>query len=156
MGITFLHHLLDPQNDGARKPAPASRNRLLFSTLAAAAGLCCQFWTAPASASEGTCPGVDGRDIAALETCVVHQICIEGIYDPPRSVALDTAAMAAYRAAEMDVTERHYKLEVRFRKRADASTGQCGYQSAERFMFSIVEQTAPSVLKVSFDPDWVY
>lgn len=99
---------------------------------------------------------MDGSDAVALEDCLLTQVCIEGIYDPPRTILLVPGAMAAYRAAEMDVYGRHFKLEVRFRKRADALSGQCDYESPRRFMFSLVEPDGPNTLKVRFDPDWVY
>lgn len=128
--------------------------------------LCCQGLAAAlgvgavgigsAWASEGACPGVDGSDSAALEACLLTQVCIEGIYHPPRTVVLVPRAMQAYRAAEMDVSGRHFKLEVRFRKRANSLSGQCDYESPQRFMFSLVEAGGPDTLKVSFDPDWVY
>lgn len=110
----------------------------------------------PAAASEGLCPGVDGSDPVALEQCVLKEACIEGIYDPPRTLALSPAAITAYRAAEIDVSDRHFKLYVRFRKRADSANGQCDYEGPNSFMFSLVEPASPTTLQVSFDPKWVY
>lgn len=111
-----------------------------------------------ASASEATCTettmGSDGR--AGLTNCLLKEACIAGMHHPPRTVSLSDEGMAAYRAAGIDATTRYYKLEVRLRKRAGSTTGQCGYQSPTRFMFSLIELTEPTVLTVIFDPDWVY
>ncbi len=92
----------------------------------------------------------------ALEQCLLKEICIEGIYDPPRTLSLPSAAITAYRAAEIDVSDRHFKLYVRFRKRADSANGQCDYESPNSFMFSLVEPASPTTVQVTFDPKWVY
>ncbi|MCR9072358.1 MAG: hypothetical protein NXI18_11615 [Alphaproteobacteria bacterium] len=92
----------------------------------------------------------------SLPACIVTQLCIEGIYDPPRSIDLPAAAVQAYRQAEMDIRVKHFRLEVRFRKRAGAETGQCGYTGPNRFMYSLVEPAGPTRLAVTFDPAWTY
>lgn len=127
-----------------------------ISTLAAALGVCCQALSGPAAAAEGACPGVDGSNVAALGQCILQQLCVEGIYDPPRSIALSGPAMRAYIDQELDVSMRHFRLDVRFRKRADAETGQCGYTGPSRFMFSLVAPASPTTLAVTFDPAWTY
>jgi len=104
----------------------------------------------------GTCPGVDGHDPKALAQCVIHQLCIEGIYDPPRSVRLPAGAVAAYRAQAMDAAAAHYRLDVTFRKRAGAVVGQCSYQGPNRFMFSLIEPVSDTEIGVRFDAGWVY
>ena len=131
---------LDAQKHAGKTTRPASGFILYINALAAVTGLCCQIWAAPAMASEGQCP----------------EVCIEGIYDPPRTLALPPAAITAYRAAEIDVSDRHFKLYVRFRKRADSANGQCDYESPNSFMFSLVEPASPTTLQVTFDPKWVY
>lgn len=87
---------------------------------------------------------------------MLQEACIEGIYDSPRTLALPPAAIAAYRAADIDVSDRHFKLFVRFRKRAGSPNGQCDYEGPNRFMFSLVAPASPTTLQVNFDPDWVY
>lgn len=109
-----------------------------------------------AAAGTGSCPGVDGSDAEKLAACVINELCIEGIYDPPRSINLPTAAVDAYRRAEMDAFQTHFRLDVRFRKRAGADTGQCGYTGPTRFMYSLVAPTSDTNLGVTFDPDWTY
>ena len=86
----------------------------------------------------------------------MQALCIEGIYDPPRSVRLEEAAVLAYTDREFDVTEQHFRLEVRFRKRAGAVVGQCGYTGPTTFMFSLVEPISETEIGVRFDPDWTY
>lgn len=87
---------------------------------------------------------------------MIEQLCIQGIYDPPRSVRLSAEAVAAYRAQAMDVATAHFRLDVSFRKRAGAAVGQCGYQGPTTFMFSLVEPVSDTEIEVRFDPDWVY
>ena len=147
---------LDAQKHAGKTTRPASGFKLYINGLAAVSGLCCQLWAAPALTSEGQCPGVDGSDPVALEQCLLKEICIEGIYDPPRTLSLPSAAITAYRAAEIDVSDRHFKLYVRFRKRADSANGQCDYESPNSFMFSLVEPASPTTVQVTFDPKWVY
>ncbi|MEQ8587557.1 MAG: hypothetical protein RLO01_19385 [Thalassobaculaceae bacterium] len=114
------------------------------------------FSASPALAATGACPGIDGDGSGDLAACIVNQLCIEGIYDPPRSIDLPAAAVEAYRHAEIDVEVRHFRLEVRFRKRAGADIGQCGYTGPTRFMYSLVKPTSPTNIAVTFDPDWTY
>lgn len=109
-----------------------------------------------AQASVGGCPGVDGRDPEALARCIIEQLCIKGIYDPPRSVRLSADAVTAYRALDLDAVAVHYRLDVTLRKRAGAAVGQCSYQGPNRFMFSLVEPVSDTEIEVRFDPDWVY
>lgn len=166
MSVDLRSKGLDDQKHAGKTALPASCFYKYFNVLAAVTLLCCQVLAAASGlgsvggasawASEGTCPGVDGGDLAALEDCLLNQVCIEGIYDPPRTVVLAPRAMETYRAVEIDVSGRHFKLEVRFRKRAGTLSGQCDYESPRRFMFSLVESGGPDTLKVSFDPDWVY
>jgi|GEM_PF-5311442 len=127
-----------------------------ISILAALIGVCCQTLPAPAAAETGTCPGVDGTDHPALASCIVEELCVEGIYDPPRSVDLPTAAVEAYTREEIDVSVKHFRLDVRFRKRAGATIGQCGYTGPTKFMFSLVEPTSATNIAVTFDPSWTY
>lgn len=86
----------------------------------------------------------------------MNQLCIEGIYDPPRSVDLPAPAVEAYRREEIDVFIRHFRLDVRFRKRADAEIGQCDYTGPTRFMYSLVQPTSATNIAVTFDPAWTY
>lgn len=151
---------VDGKKSAGRKPATARRNPFNFSILAAASGLCCHALgsaiPATALAGSGTCAGIDAGGDGDLAACIVNQLCVEGIYDPPRSVDLPEAAVAAYRNAEMDIEVRHFRLEVRFRKRAGADIGQCGYTGPTRFMYSLVEPAGPTTLTVTFDPAWTY
>ncbi|WP_028795144.1 hypothetical protein [Thalassobaculum salexigens] len=147
---------VDAENSAGRKPARTRGILFYFSILAATIGLCCQLLPASASADTGTCPGLgqgDGPDLAA---CIVNQLCIEGIYSPPRSIELPAEAVEAYRQAEIDTLVRHFRLEVQFRKRAGADIGQCGYTGPTKFMYSLVEPTSPTTIAVTFDPNWTY
>lgn len=110
----------------------------------------------PAAAETGACPGVDGSDRERLAACIINELCVEGIYDPPRSVDLPAAAVDAYKALEIDAFVKHFRLDVRFRKRAGAAIGQCGYTGPTRFMYSLVEPTSATNLAVTFDPTWTY
>lgn len=62
----------------------------------------------------------------------------------------------AYRRAEIDTLVRYFRLEVQFRKRADADIGQCGYTGPTKFMYSLVQPTSPTTIAVTFDPNWTY
>lgn len=151
---------VDGKKSAGRKPGTARQKLFGINILAAVIGVCCQilsaFSASPALAAKGVCPGIGGDGSGDLAACIVNQLCIEGIYDPPRSVDLPAAAVEAYRRAEIDVEVRHFRLEVRFRKRAGADIGQCGYTGPTRFMYSLVEPAGPTTLTVTFDPAWTY
>jgi hypothetical protein len=147
---------VDDQNSAGRTPTQTREIPFYFSILAATLGLCCQAFASPATADTGTCPGpVDGGgpDLAA---CIVNELCIEGIYSPPRSIDLPAEAVDAYRRAEIDILVRHFRLEVQFRKRAGADIGQCGYTGPTKFMYSLVQPASPTTITVTFDPNWTY
>lgn len=127
-----------------------------FSILAAISGVCCQILVLPAAAETGSCPGVDGADTRKLGACIVNELCVQGIYDPPRSIDLPADAVEAYRREELDVFIKHFRLDIRFRKRAGAAIGQCGYTGPTKFMYSLVEPTSPTNIAVTFDPSWTY
>lgn len=148
---------VDAENSAVRKPTATRRILFNFNILAAVSGLCCQILAAsPATAGTGTCPDLAENDEANLAACIVNQLCVEGIYDPPRSIDLPAAAVDAYRHEEIDILVRHFRLEVRFRKRAGADIGQCGYTGPTKFMYSLVEPTSPTNIAVTFDPNWTY
>lgn len=110
----------------------------------------------PAAAGTGTCPRLEDGSDGAIAACIVNELCVEGIYDPPRSVDLPKVAVEAYRQKEIDILVQHFRLEVRFRKRAGADIGQCGYTGPTKFMYSLVEPTSPTNIAVTFDPNWTY
>ncbi len=153
---TLLEKIFAKTESAGTTTPPARVFPFNINKLAAIILGCCQMATAPALAGEGECIGVDGSDQAAMGRCIIEELCIEGIYHLPRSVSLSKEAVAAYHDQEFDVTLQHFRLEVRFRKRAGAAVGQCGYTGPNRFMFSLVEPNPPSGLAVVFDPDWTY
>ena len=153
---TLLERVFAIRESAGNTARLASLFPFRINILAAVIVGCCFFDDGSAVAGEGHCNDVDGTDPAALARCIVEELCIEGIYHPPRSVSLSAAVVAAYRDQEFDVTQQHFRLAVRFRKRAGASVGQCGYTGPNRFMFSLVEPNTPTGLAVTFDPDWTY
>ncbi|WP_420562082.1 hypothetical protein [Thalassobaculum sp.] len=145
---------VDAENSAGRTPTRTRGILFYFSILAAILGVCCQ--PSDAAADTGTCPGIDPGDGPGLAACIVNELCIEGIYSPPRSIDLPQELVEAYRRAEIDTLVRHFRLEVQFRKRAGADIGQCGYTGPTKFMYSLVQPTSPTNIAVTFDPNWTY
>ncbi|WPZ34310.1 hypothetical protein T8K17_24145 [Thalassobaculum sp. OXR-137] len=145
---------VDAENSAGRTAAPTRGIIFYFSILAANIGVCCQ--PSDAVADTGTCPGIASGDGPGLAACIVNELCIEGIYSPPRSIDLPQEVVEAYRDAEIDIAVRHFRLDVRFRKRAGAEIGQCGYTGPTKFMYSLVQPASATNITVTFDPNWTY
>ena len=110
----------------------------------------------PAAADVGACPDIGSAEGGDLAACIVNELCIAGIYSPPRSIEVPAAIVERYRATEIDTLVRHHRLDVQFRKRAGSDIGQCGYTGPSKFMYSLVQPTSPTTIAVTFDPAWTY
>lgn len=145
---------VDAENSAGKKPGRTRGILFNFSILAAVFGVCCQ--PPDAFADTGTCPDVGPQGGPDLAACIVNELCIAGIYSPPRSIELSASAVEAYRKAEIDTLVRHHRLDVQFRKRAGADIGQCGYTGPTKFMYSLVQPVSATKITVTFDPNWTY